>query len=182
IDKRVLIDCSTHARDYFELFPESNEVEVPVKDHREHDRIGHQYNKDYIYDHPAAPIHREPIENQIIPWMNEVAKLPKYQDGVSKAGPSNGEASPVPSLTIPDGLDDKIKLYNAAIQLGLPKFIIRPLTQALVLQMHQTRLENINLELIETTLGRLNGRAVDILDPVINHFVGTYALRCPEDR
>ncbi|KAL7772436.1 hypothetical protein CFE70_002395 [Pyrenophora teres f. teres 0-1] len=76
----------------------------------------------------------------------------------------------------------RIHLYNAMLQLGLPKPIQKPLIDALVLQMYQTNLNACHLDALEMTVGRFYARGLPILDPVLNHFAGTYAFRRPEDR
>jgi hypothetical protein len=68
------------------------------------------------------------------------------------------------------------------LQLGLPKFVQLPLIDAIVLQMYQRRLSQCELDALEITIGRFYLRGVAVLDPVLNHLIGTYAFRTPEDR
>ncbi|KAF1834756.1 hypothetical protein BDW02DRAFT_568722 [Decorospora gaudefroyi] len=88
---------------------------------------------------------------------------------------------PIP-MEIPNDPLEKIHLYNAMLQLGLPKFVQLPLIDALVLQMYQTKLTACHLDTLEMTVGRFYSRGVAVLDPVLNHFIGTYSFREWNDR
>ncbi|KAH8701317.1 hypothetical protein GQ44DRAFT_717857 [Phaeosphaeriaceae sp. PMI808] len=68
------------------------------------------------------------------------------------------------------------------LQLGLPSFIQRPLIDQLVAQMYHTRLDSCHLMTLEMTVGRFYSQGVAVLDPVINHLIGTYSLRSLQDR
>jgi hypothetical protein len=85
-------------------------------------------------------------------------------------------------MDIPEELLNKIHLYNAMLQLGLPSFIQRPLIDKLVDQMYRTNLNACELEILEITVGRFYSQGVPVLDPVLCHFVGTYPLRMLQDR
>ena len=85
-------------------------------------------------------------------------------------------------MKIPEQILDKIHLYNAMLQLGLPRFVKLPLVNALVLQMYQTKRSPCHLDTQEITIGRFHARGLAILDPVINALVGTYALQALDDR
>jgi hypothetical protein len=86
------------------------------------------------------------------------------------------------AMEFPADLLEKIHLYNAMLQLGLPKFVQLPLIDALVLEMYQTNLTACHLAHLEMTVGRFYSRGVAVLDPVLNHLVGTYSFRTLEDR
>lgn len=96
-----------------------------------------------------------------------------------KDDPDGGESFYMP---IPETLVEKIHLYNAMLQLGLPKFVQQPLVDALILHMYKTDLKLCHLDLLEMTLGRFYSRGVAVLDPVLCHLIGTYAFRTIDDR
>jgi hypothetical protein len=48
--------------------------------------------------------------------------------------------------------------------------------------MYQTELRACHLDVLEHTIGRFYSRGVAILDPVLNHLIGTYSFRCSKDR
>jgi hypothetical protein len=47
--------------------------------------------------------------------------------------------------------------------------------------MYQTELRACHLDVLEHTIGRFYSRGVAILDPVLNHLIGTYSFRCLKD-
>jgi hypothetical protein len=85
-------------------------------------------------------------------------------------------------MDIPTDLLEKIHLYNAMLQLGLPKFVQLPLIDAIVLEMYERKLSQCELDTLEITVGRFYSRGIAVLDPVLNHLIGTYAFRTQDDR
>ncbi|KAH9873285.1 hypothetical protein J1614_005683 [Plenodomus biglobosus] len=148
-----------------------------------------------MLDAQMAYIRSDEIKSHIVPWLKRVEKLGKHQNkGKGRVSlnagncrdkedelmdPLNPDGLHIP---IPDAILDKIHLYNAMLQLGLPKFVQRPLIDALILQMYKTPLNRCHLATLEMTVGRFNSRSIAILDPVLCHFVGTYPFRRLADR
>ncbi|KAF2477078.1 uncharacterized protein BDR25DRAFT_309384 [Lindgomyces ingoldianus] len=169
--KMTLMRFSGLANEYFTFNPKEGVLPLPVRYPRQHimGEVLPGYRDEKHYSNPhMAYIHRKTVAERIIPWFLEAAKVkppkkPKHFD-------------------IPDNLMDKIHLYNAMLQLGMDQWLIRPLTQALCEQMFQTDLVNCHLDVLEATICRLYSQGLPILDPVVNHLIGTYALRTPEDR
>jgi hypothetical protein len=163
----------------------------------------------YQNDDQMAFIRPEEIEKYIVPWLKRVQKQLQDDKALRSETPAASEAhagseshtrvmkktpkrtklarylvrtnSPM-AIGIPEALVDKIHLYNAMLQLGLPKFVQLPLIDALVLQMDQTRLSACQLDTLEHTIGRFYSRGIAVLDPVLNHFIGTYSSRSLDDR
>ncbi|KAF1935645.1 hypothetical protein EJ02DRAFT_428249 [Clathrospora elynae] len=103
-------------------------------------------------------------------------KTTEYAEDTEAKNPGNYLAKlggPI-AMEIPADLLEKIHLYNAMLQLGLPKFVQLPLIDTLVLQMYKTNLSACHLDTLEITIGRFYSRGVAILDPVLNHLIGTY--------
>ncbi|KAG9190809.1 hypothetical protein G6011_08897 [Alternaria panax] len=203
VDRNTLRTCSTFAHEYFTYNPEENELHLPVCYPRQHHAgRGHEpiaafdntFNTRrngkrlaYPIDHQMAFIRPKEIEEYIVPWLKrvqrqfkgegkrtgEMTKLARYL--VSRSDP------PI-AMELPDALVDKLHLYNAMIQLGLPKFVQLPLVDKLVLQMYQTSLHACHLDTLEHTIGRFYSKGVAVLDPVLNHFIGTYSSRSLRDR
>ncbi|RMZ66464.1 hypothetical protein GMOD_00001800 [Pyrenophora seminiperda CCB06] len=178
VDRTTLRFLSTTADDHFRLNPKDDELLLPVRYPYKHRRIATEV-QDVQYDSQMAYIRGKEIIEIIIPWLNQAEKTVK-KALASKATPS--PTPKIPHIQVPDDLLGKIHLYNAMVQLGIPKFIQKPLIDALVLQMYQLPLKECHLDALEMTIGRLNARTVSVLDPVLNHFTGTYALRTPRDR
>ncbi|KAH9861249.1 hypothetical protein IAQ61_010986 [Plenodomus lingam] len=148
-----------------------------------------------ILDPQMAYIRSDEIKSHIVPWLKKLANLMKRRNEGKETkiagrrttretedafmNPLNANNLHMP---IPDNILDKIHLYNAMLQLGLPKFVQRPLIDALILQMYKTPLNRCHLETLEITVGRFNSRGIAILDPVICHFIGTYPFRRMADR
>jgi len=210
IDKATLMRCSTTADEFFRYNPTAAELHLPVVYPRKHQEG--EYNtyceRD---DHQMAFIRPEEVEKYIVPWLNEMErrferlanekeKRPKKSDakandtGSPDAGltpyhkDENGQKSgynpvaDIEGVEIPEDLLEKIHLYNAMLQLGLPSFVQRPLIDELVAQMYRTRLDDCHLEALEMTVGRFYSRGVAVLDPVLGHLIGTYSFRSAQDR
>jgi hypothetical protein len=95
----------------------------------------------------------------------------------SEARPYIPRKETIPVPIVPSDLAGKINLYNVMLHLGVPKFIQKDTIEALVKQMHQRKLQDCELELVDITIGRFQSLSVGVLDPVINHLVGTYGFR-----
>jgi hypothetical protein len=158
-------------------------------------------NKRHIYhaDAQMAFIRPDEIERYVIPWLKKVQHSEAAQEKKNKKGKapavscfkkrkwtseSDSMASPNEPLAmnIPTHLLGKIHLYNAMLQLGLPKFVQLPLIDAIVLEMYERKLSQCELDILEITIGRFYSRGIAVLDPVLNHLIGTYAFRTQDDR
>jgi hypothetical protein len=177
IDKNTLVKCSTLAEDFFGNFPDEVELHLPVKYPRCHIENERQYTD--RYDPQMAFIRPHELEEYVIPWLQEMEDVVRNKESPD---PEETTKDELPKMRIPDKLEEKIHLYNAMLQLGLPRFVQEPVIDATVLQMYQTKLNACHLETLEITVGRFYGEGVAILDPVINHLIGTYAFRNPTDR
>ena len=205
VDRRTLVACSTFAEEYFTYNPWENDLHLPVcypkwRERGSHSRNSESENSDQEddkLDRQMAFIRREEIENYVIPWLKRMQeKFGKAE--ASHSEPPRGSTTPLKRtrlaqslvswsdqsvvMGIPERLVDKIHLYNAMLQLGLPKFVQLPLIDVLVLQMYRTKLEACELDALEHTIGRFYSRGVAVLDPVLNHFIGTYSFRSLGDR
>lgn len=152
-------------------------------------------------DDQMAFIRAKEIEEYVLPWLD---KVKVYMDSRNKESHGSdvdhpgakkwrtaenkqhrellaNPGGPI-AMDIPTPLLDKIHLYNVMLQLGLPRFIQRPLVEALISQLNRTRLSACHLDTLEITVGRFYSRGLAILDPVINHVIGTYYLRTLDDR
>jgi hypothetical protein len=191
IPRETLMICSTVARDFFETHPTETELHLPIKYPRRNHRF--EIEEIYIYqyfernDPYMAHINPAQIRKFIIPW---IFKVDKARRSTRTHKTSNGKSLPhlqesdIPKLEIPTSLLDKIHLYNAAQQLGLPRFAQLDLTRALCKQLHSTRLTACELELqtLEMTVARFYSEGIAVLDPVISCLVGSYGLRDQADR
>jgi hypothetical protein len=205
VDRRILVACSTFAQDYFTHNPEKNDLHLPVCYPEAHKRGSHSRNsesensdqEDDKVGRQMAFIRPEEIKNYVIPWLKRMQE--KFDKaGAAHSEPPRGSTTPLKRtrlaqslvswsdqsvvMGIPERLVDKIHLYNAMLQLGLPKFVQLPLIDVLVLQMYRTKLEACELDALEHTIGRFYSRGVAVLDPVLNHFIGTYSFRSLGDR
>ncbi|CAN9380829.1 unnamed protein product [Alternaria alternata] len=208
VDRRTLVACSTFAQEYFTHNLGSNDLILPVcypkwREHGSHSQNSESENcdKEAIVDNKVdrqmAFIRPKEIEEYIVPWVKRMQeKFDKAK--ASHSEPSRGSTTPFKRtrladslvsrsdppvvMDIPEPLVDKIHLYNAMLQLGLPKFVQLPLIDVLVLQMYRTKLEACELDTLEHTIGRFYSRGVAVLDPVLNHFIGTYSFRSLGDR
>ncbi|KAH8639761.1 hypothetical protein IG631_07531 [Alternaria alternata] len=205
VNRRILVACSTFAQDYFTHNPEKNDLHLPVCYPEGHERGSYSRNsesensdqEDDKVGRQMAFIRPEEIENYVIPWLKRMQeKFGKAE--ASHSEPPRGSTTPLKRtrlaqslvswsdqsvvMGIPELLVDKIHLYNAMLQLGLPKFVQLPLIDVLVLQMYRTKLEACELDALEHTIGRFYSRGVAVLDPVLNHFIGTYSFRSLGDR
>ncbi|CAO2653161.1 Nn.00g025720.m01.CDS01 [Neocucurbitaria sp. VM-36] len=196
IDKATFMRYSTLADDVFRCEPSALEVRVPVtyprrhihswswKDFQEHNSDqpplvpGKTYQK--CYDHQMAYIRRDEIEAYIVPWLRRLEKVIPAKEKPDEQKNKLGSRK-LPGIQQPPGLLEKIHLYNATLQFGLPKPVQRDVIDALDLQIYQTKLRDCHLETLEITIGRLYGRGVAVLDPVISRFIGTYAFRSVDD-
>lgn len=141
--------------------------------------------KKYRYrdDQYMAYIDEDPIVDFIIPWLKRVEDWDDLNyTNWSKNDKYKPDKSEIPKPEIPKGLREKIKFYGAMLQLGVPRFIQEDLITGLVKQMYQKKLHECELDLLEITVGRFHSGAVPILDPVMNHLIGTYASRTTADR
>ncbi|KAJ4361804.1 hypothetical protein N0V83_010745 [Neocucurbitaria cava] len=207
IDKVTFMKCSTLADEKLRYEPSAPDVRVPVTNPRLH-HVGDyskwsDFQRDWeertlsipdtkyqkSFNHQMAYIRRREIEEYIIPWLSKMEGIVRDLEEIEKDGHVKGKPNErsitraqLPEIEVPTALLEKIHLYNAMLQFGLPKFSQQRLIDALILQMSRMRLSDCHLEVLENTVGRFHGRAMAILDPVINHFVGTYAFRTLDDR
>ncbi|KAF2798748.1 hypothetical protein K505DRAFT_224273, partial [Melanomma pulvis-pyrius CBS 109.77] len=176
-----LMRCSSHAEEYFTFKPGSAELELPAWLPRTH-RTGAELKKNrkcyFRKDWAMSYLPSDPIEQGIIPWLKDVEA---WDDENEKANGHMSKRKDIPRPIIPNTLAEKIHLYNAMLHLGVPKFIQAPLTEALVKEMYQKKLNECELELLEITIGRFHSHTVAVLDPVLNHFIGNYGSRHKED-
>jgi len=194
LDRKTLMMCSSYANDFFTYKPNATILELPVCYPRLHitgytsleevnqfeaefrDRIfpdDIEAKKTYRgqLDNQMAYIRADELRAYIIPWLKKMEEASETKD-----------ISLLPLVVIPDSLLEKIHLYNAMLQLGIPSHFQKDLIDALILQMYQTDLNRCHLDTLEMTVARFYARGVAILDPVLNHFIGTYSLRSAEDR
>ncbi|KAI1538053.1 hypothetical protein PtrSN002B_005251 [Pyrenophora tritici-repentis] len=162
VDRATLRFVSNLADDHFRYNPDNNRLCLPVRH--------------------MAYIRSEEITQFIFPWLLEVKEIVNPEKVPNQQNPTPPAPITLPSMQMPDDFVGKIHLYNAMLQLGLPKSIQKPLIDALVLQMYQTTLNACHLDVLEITVGRFHARSLPVLDTVLNHFAGTYAFRPPEDR
>ncbi|KAH6875613.1 hypothetical protein BKA58DRAFT_467384 [Alternaria rosae] len=188
VDRATLRMCSTFADEHFAYNPGVKTLHLPVRYPRQHhaalgETPTQYFNDNYNYcvdgkrlaeqpDDQMAFIRPKEIKKFIIPWLKRVQRRPLdlvKPDGAIVMG-------------IPPALEGKIHLYNAMLQLGLPKFVQLPLIDAIVMEMYNNRLNACHLATLEHTVGRFYSRGVAVLDPVLCHFIGTYPHRTSQDR
>lgn len=195
----TLMGCSSTAYDFFTLKPNETVLHLPVCYPRQHAfGQGFKTDRDYVEfvinngpenieetglaylrhkEDQMAFIRDEEITLYLIPWLSEMEKYLKNEHRAS-----GEEQSDLPRITIPEDLLQKIHLYNVMLQLGISMRFKQPLIDSLILQMYETRLQKCHLDTLEMTVARFYSHGVPILDPVLNHLVGTYALRTRDDR
>ncbi|KAF2875644.1 hypothetical protein BDV95DRAFT_562320 [Massariosphaeria phaeospora] len=173
VHKKTLMKCSSLAHEFFSFDPLAKELHLPVKRARRHVANTKTY---YDHHHPQmALIRSKPIERYIIPWIDRMRRR-------EEAYEKDKQKTKLPEIALPRRLFSKIHLYNAMVQLDMPKFAQKNLISALCTEMYEKDLSQCELDALEITIGRFNSNAVGILDPVLNFFVGTYALRTLSDR
>jgi hypothetical protein len=181
--------CSSLADDFFRYNSDKDELHLPVTYPRIHEATTKwtEYASWYTglplpfpglkyrerVDKHMAYIRPDEIRNYIVPWLREMETY---------LGAPEDKKPNVTRVDIPKDLLDKIHLYNAVLQLGLPSSIQQPLIDALVAQMYKTNLDACHLEALEITVCRFYSVGVPVLDPVLSHFVGTYSFRTLRDR
>jgi hypothetical protein len=184
LDRRTLMRCSSLADGYFTSNPGEIELKIPIIYPRHH--IAGKYHP--IYDDQMAHVREGEITAYIIPWLRKMERLLKTKEECLKKRkgdpkkPVTIPLSELPAVGIPESLLEKIHLYNVMLQFGISSHFQRPLVDALILQMYQTNLSNCHLDTLEMTVCRFYSRGMAILDPVINHLIGTYFLRTATDR
>jgi hypothetical protein len=190
IDRRTLMTCSSLAEEYFTFEPDATELHLPACYPRKH-HTGWgekqpqflEYYKDSTIlvpekrytegeDNQMAYIRMAEIRKYIVPWLKKMEHL--MENGCPEEGPHQ--------IKIPSNLEEKIHLYNAMLQLGIASHFQKLLIHGLLEQMYQTDLQQCHLDVLEMTVGRFHARGVPILDPILNHLVGTYSLRAARDR
>lgn len=138
-------------------------------------------------DDQMAYIREHEIRHYLIPWLKAMEEHTKEDKNKSKKNAPMNQSlqdalNSLPSMGIPTGLVEKIHLYNVLLQLGISTYFQQPLIDALILQMYQTNPSQCHLDTLEMTVGRFYSRGVAVLDPVMNHLIGTYSLRTLTDR
>jgi hypothetical protein len=149
---------------------------------------------EYRSDNQVAHIRADEIIDYIVPWLRKMERAFQAAEDERKSSPTPEETEDDPAqnvqyripketkMDIPPELVNKIHLYNAMLQLGLPTFVQKPVVDSLVAHMYRTNLNACELETLEMTVGRFYSQGVPVLDPVLCHFVGTYPLRTLQDR
>jgi hypothetical protein len=186
LDRMTLMGCSSLADEYFTFNPGKTELRLPVDYPRWHldyknryasadkyEIAGEKFDPE-IKDGQMAYIREREIAEYIIPWLKEMERVlgKKTKTPIDK----------LPAIELPEHLLEMIHLYNAMLQLGIASHFQRQLVDELILRMYQTNLSHCHLDTLEMTVCRFYSRGIAILDPVINHFVGTYFLRSAADR
>ncbi|EDU39563.1 hypothetical protein A1F94_011843 [Pyrenophora tritici-repentis] len=179
VDRATLRFVSNLADDHFRYNPDNNRLCLPVRYPRAHMGQTSGYTDERFADYFSPS---QEITQFIFPWLLEVKEIVNPEKVPNQQNPTPPAPITLPSMQMPDDFVGKIHLYNAMLQLGLPKSIQKPLIDALVLQMYQTTLNACHLDVLEITVGRFHARSLPVLDTVLNHFAGTYAFRPPEDR
>jgi hypothetical protein len=157
IDRRTLMKCSSFADEFFTFELEETELVLPVC---------YPGNTDEgMYFEPMAYIRENEIIAYIIPWLKAMERI------LHK--PKISEVEKLPKIKIPARLDEKIHLYNVTLQLSIASRFTRPLVDSLILEMYQNNLSQCHLDTLEMTVCRFYSRGLAILDPVVNHLVGT---------
>ncbi|KAF2125902.1 hypothetical protein P153DRAFT_389349 [Dothidotthia symphoricarpi CBS 119687] len=197
LDRRTLMRCSTTADEFFRYNPTATQLCLPVRYPRLHlHSVYHgkkglsEFTRDYPeqiepgkkyvhqYDSQVSFLRADEITAYVIPWLRAMQKvLDNKIDKNINIRPEN-----LPIITPPDSLLEKIHLYNASLHLGLPSFVQKPLTTALIAQMHKTKLRACHLETLEITIARFYARGIPALDPVLAAFIAAYAARPASDR
>jgi hypothetical protein len=198
LDRKILMKCSSLVKEFFTF--QSDETELhPVSYPRHHvDSLGNgtydQFISAYggqaetrsgdlekryktLVDDQMAHLHEDEVTKYIVPWLKEMEEHIKKNESSGK-----DLNDPLPEIIIPDDLLEMIHLYNCMLQLGIASHFQRPLIDALVLRMYRANLQKCHLDTLEMTVCRFFSRGVPALDPVLNHFIGTYALRSATDR
>jgi len=151
VDRATLRKCSTFADDHFTYNPGAKTLHLPVRYPRQHhaalgELSTHDFNINYHFcvngkrlaeqpDDQMAFIRPEEINVYVIPWLQKVqgqinrkgGELDEEDDArppkeTRRARQPTGPDVAI-TMGIPDALDEKIHLYNAMLQLGLPKFV-----------------------------------------------------------
>jgi hypothetical protein len=194
LDRRTLMKCCSLADEFFTFNPNAATLHLPISYPRKHNNEGsfkerspplenHVSTEDKAarkqhlpqVDNQMAYIRDDEIKTYLVPWIMKMEKV------VNKL-PTKTPMNKLPRIQTPNDLLNKIHLYNVMLQLGIPSFFQQPLIDALVLQMYQTNLNQCHLDTLEMTVCRFHSRSVAVLDPVINHLIGTYSLRPLADR
>lgn len=172
LDRRTLMRLSSFADDFFTYSPDAVELHLPVCYPNIHVSLMNDPNGGMKHqkDDQLAYIRLQEIEQYIVPWLQAMEGV--VEESLRKT----------PKIEVPEDLLEKIHLYNAMLQLGIAKRFQQPLVDALVLQMYKTNLKDCHLDTLEMTVGRFYSRGIAVLDPVLNHFIGTYSLRSEADR
>jgi hypothetical protein len=198
LDRKTLMMCSSLAEEFFTFCPTEEVLYLPVSYPRRHVH-GLDYETFFKYwagriapgaadqkkkygtsrEHHMAFIRQDEIRRYIVPWLKKMEDFVARQ--ASKDAPKVS-ADQLHRIEIPVDLLEMIHLYNAMLQLGIATHFQRPLIDALVLKMYQTNLQRCHLDTLEMTVCRFYSKGIPILDPVLNHFIGTYAFRSAEDR
>jgi len=153
VDRATLMMCSTFADDHFRYNPGEKTLHLPVCYPRQHHsaRPADESMEDFdrIFggtsvagkklaeqsDSQMAFVRPKEIEQYVIPWLEKVqkqrerAETPRREEDDARPPKKTKRAHDLVKphvaipMNIPDALEDKIHLYNAMLQLGLPKFV-----------------------------------------------------------
>lgn len=189
--------CSSLADEYFTFHPDQNHLRLPVTYPRVHDReyCGPDKWKDFEEEHKdhiiepgktyrhqvdaqMAYIRKDEIIRYILPWLRKMETIVEKKEEKNELVTRDM----LPQIRIPHKLRSKIHLYNSMLQLGIASYFQQPLIDALVRQMYKRDLQRCHLDILEMTICRLYSRGIPVLDPVLNHFIGTYSQRSLIDR
>jgi len=150
VDRATLMMCSTFADEHFRYNPGEKTLHLPVRYPRQHHSARDESMDDFhkIFgtlvhgkklaeqsDSQMAFIRPREIEDYVIPWLERVqeqrqrAETRRREEDDARPPKKTKRAhnlvkpyDTIP-MDIPDALEDRIHLYNAMLQLGLPKFV-----------------------------------------------------------
>jgi hypothetical protein len=198
LERKALMTCSSLAGELFTFQPDERVLHLPISYPRQHvcgwgGEVYKKFTSVYGEKVEARALdeekrHKLQVDNQmahlrefevtkyIVPWLKEV------EEHVKNYSSGNESNDPLPEIDIPEDLLGMIHLYDVMLQLGIASYFHRPLIDALVLRMYQTNLQKCHPDTLEMTVCRFYSRGVPALDPVLDHFIRTYALRSAADR
>jgi len=150
VDRATLMMCSTFADDHFRYNPGEKTLHLPVCYPRQHHAARdesiddfHKFFGTLVHgkklaeqsDSQMAFIRPKEIKEYVIPWLEKVqkqrerAETPRREEGDARPPKKMKRAHDLVKpdgaipMDIPVALEDKIHLYNAMLQLGLPRFV-----------------------------------------------------------
>ncbi|ORX96119.1 hypothetical protein BCR34DRAFT_593946 [Clohesyomyces aquaticus] len=174
IGRQVLMRYSSLAQEHFTFNSKAHTLNLPARYPRDNKQAfeGGGYRAPHMCSNVhTAYIDPKTVTSIVFPWFQEAERLLKEEPTESP-----------PPFGIPESLDGAINLYNVLLQLGMHDYLIRPIATHIIHEMHRLPLLECELLLVEHTVARFYARGLPILDPVINHLVGTYHSRTLTDK